>query len=54
VAYVALDGRHGGCFTPASTDGGGRACERVSMGKIRQERERAGAGEAQKGARARG
>jgi hypothetical protein len=39
-----------GTFLPASNGGGGRARERASVGKMRQGRERAGAGGARKGA----
>jgi hypothetical protein len=53
VAYDALDGRHGGCFTPTSTDGSGRVCERASMGEMRQGRE-SGCGRGSKGSWARG
>jgi hypothetical protein len=54
VASGGLDGRHGVRGSPASASDEGRARERVSLREMRQERERVGAGGAQKGAGARG
>jgi hypothetical protein len=51
AASNGLYGWHDGRRTPASASGEGRAQERVSLREMRQ-RERAGAGGAQKGARA--
>ena len=39
AAPGALDGRHGGCGSPASSGDGGRARERVSVGEMRKGRE---------------
>ena len=48
VAPSALDGRHGGLGSPASSSGGGRARMRARVGKMRQGRE-SGCGRGSKG-----
>jgi hypothetical protein len=48
MASGRLDSRLGGRWSPASSSGGGRARERVSVGEMWQGTERAAAGEAQK------
>jgi hypothetical protein len=48
AASGGLDGRYGGCGSPASASGKGRARERVSLREMRQERE-IGCGQCSKG-----
>jgi hypothetical protein len=53
VAPGGLDGRYGGCGSPAGSSGGGRARERVGVGEMRQGRE-SGCRRCSKGSWARG